>query len=218
MNSVAVFTAIYGGYDTLHELPAQDVPVDTAICVTDDPTLRSGTWDVLHEPRPDVHPNRAAKRPKFLPWTYADTTHSIWVDASFRVTSPSFVSGLLTYARPLAQFRHQDRDCIYEEAAYSLGWSKYSGEPLAEQTARYRRAGHPERWGLWTTGVQAREHTPHVRELGERWAAEVDAWSFQDQVSQAPILRDVGFRPVELPGCYWTGQNPWVAWEGSPNH
>lgn len=214
---VAVLTAIYDSYDSLKELPAQDVEVD-AICVTDDPDLTSDTWRVLYEPRPGVHPNRAAKPPKCCPWRYTNATFTVWVDASFQVQSSSFVSDMFELADPVAQFVHPDRDCIYDEARFSMGMGKYAGEPLDAQIARYGAEQHPAHWGLWATGVIAMRHTIPVLRAGEAWLAEIDEFSFQDQVSQAPTLRRHGLRPGEIPGGFRGLGNPWLAYEASGRH
>lgn len=212
MSDAAVITAIYGGYDGLKAtLPQAGLDVEWVL-VTDDPAIGDGAqgWQVVHHPCPGVHPNRAAKHPKFRPWEYCAAPASVWIDASFQVISASFVSDVLALASPIAQFTHPQRDCLYDEAAVCLGPGKYGGEPIAEQAASYRAAGHPEHWGLWATGVIARQHDSRTVELGKQWSAEVDRWSFQDQVSQPYVLRAAGLRPVSLPGNHWV--NPWVRW------
>ncbi len=212
-----ILTAITDGFDTLKDLPEQDVDVE-AICVTDNPDLTSGTWKVVYEPRSDVHPCRAAKRPKMCPWLYSDATSSVWVDASMRITSHRFVSDLLDLAEPVAQFKHPDRNCLYDEGRYSLTLGKYANEPLIEQMLRYREEGHPDHWGLWCAGVIARHHTPQVVAMNEAWLHECEHWSFQDQVSEPALLRRHRLRPRTLPGVYWKGQNPWLGFEGSARH
>jgi hypothetical protein len=218
MSDAAVITAIYDGYDDLKPAVHQ-VGLDVEwILVTDDPTVPEDVlgWHVICEPRPGIHPNRAAKRPKFLPWEYTDAPASVWVDGSYRVTSPALAAEVLATADPLTQFIHPYRGCAYAEAEYSLTLEKYSGEPLAAQAACYREAGFPEQWGLWTTPLIGRQHTAEVRQFGELWLAEVDRWSFQDQVSEPYVLHSLGLRPALLPGDHWF--NPWVKWEGSARH
>lgn len=218
--SIAVITAVYDAYDTLKPtMPQRDVDVDW-VFVTDDPAYRTVHralgWRVVYEPRPGVHPNRAAKRPKFLPWQYTDALGSVWVDASFRIRSDTFVSDVIGYANPIAQFVHPWRDCIYTEATESTLLGKYHGEPVARQAGRYRQQGHPENWGLWATGVIARWHDPATRNLGIAWLDETDHESFQDQISQPYVLRRTGLRPASLPGDHLT--NDWLTYEGSGRH
>jgi hypothetical protein len=215
--NAAILTSIYGQYDSLKPAMPQIGAEVEWIVVTDDPDLDPGLgWRVVVEPRPDLHPNRAAKAPKMLPWRYTDAPCSVWVDASFLVTSPTFVADVLALADPLAQFVHPWRDCVYAEAAASVGLPKYDGEPVLEQTAASYRAGHPPHFGLWATGVIARRHTPQVVQLGHRWLQECHRWSFQDQLSEPVVLREVGLRPASLPGTHL--DNAWLAYQGSVRH
>lgn len=222
MSQVAIVTAIYDSYDALKPvLPQAGVDVEW-ICVHDgeppDAEAAQG-WTLVYEPRPGVHPNRAAKHPKYEPWRYTDADVSLWVDASFRVVSAQAVieaTARLTDEEPIGQFVHPWRNCLFAEATESAGLAKYAGEPVLEQADHYSEMGHPESWGLWATGVIARRHTAAVRELGLRWLAETYEWSFQDQISQPFVLREVGLRPASLPGSHLA--TPWLAYEGSARH
>lgn len=223
MSDVAILTAVYDGYDALKPVLAQrGVDVDW-VFVTDDPELGAQEallgWRVVYEPRPGVHPNRAAKYPKYWPWRYTAAPASLWVDASFRIVSETFAAdalGQLTDEAPIAQFAHPWRDCIYAEAEASAPLAKYDGEPVLKQAEHYRAAGHPEGWGLWATGIIGRRHTSTVRELGDLWGAETDRWSFQDQISEPYALRQTGLRPTGFPGNHLA--TPWLVYEGSGRH
>lgn len=220
MADVAIITAITDGYDTLKPVfPQQGLDVEW-VCVTDGAPLpdadAAAGWTMICEPRHGRDANRAAKRPKFTPWEYTTAPASIWVDASFRVTSDKFAVEALTFADPIAQFLHPWRDCLYAEAATSAALPKYDGEPLTKQADYYRARGHPEHWGLWAAGVIGRRHTAEVRQLGVAWAHEVNVWSFQDQVSQPYVLREAGLWPSPLPGSHLA--NAWLKYEGSGRH
>jgi TOD1/MUCI70, glycosyltransferase-like domain len=214
----AIITAVYGGYDDIKPVLPQDGLDCEHVLVTDDPDIPDGYlgWLVAREARPGVPPVRAAKRPKFRPWEYTAAPASVWVDGSVRVTSPSFAAEALAAACPLAQFGHPDRDCIYAEAAVSAALPRYSGEPVLAQAEHYRSGGHPERWGLWAATVIARQHVREVILMGGWWARETERWSYQDQVSEPWILRNLGLRPAVLPGYY--RDNQWLRLEASGKH
>lgn len=218
---IAIISALYDAYDELHAICPQDgVEIDWVL-VTDDAALASGAvdrkgWRVVYEPRPDLHPNRAAKRPKILPWCYTAAEQSVWIDASFSVLSPTFAAEALACAHPVAQFTHPWRDCIYDEADLTMTLPKYDGEPIAAQVAHYRAQGHPAHWGLWATGVIARHHTQGVKAFGYRWLADCLQWSYQDQLSHPPALRTVGLRPESFPGTYL--DHPWLEHRPSVRH
>lgn len=222
---LTIITAIYDGYDTLKPtLEQHGVDVDW-VCVTDNAPADANGWRIIVEPRPGQHPNVAAKRPKMLPWEYAwfedPPPKSLWVDASFRVNSHHLardVCELLDWW-PIYQFEHPWRDCVYDEAAASVELDKYAHQRtiIEAQMAQYRTLGHPEHWGLWATGVIARDHRDEdVRRFGARWLRACQEWSYQDQVSEAFFLRSTSLRPRALTGNHF--QNPWLVYEGSARH
>jgi hypothetical protein len=213
---VAILTAVYDGYDTVKPVLAQaGLEVDWVLVTDREPDDARG-WRVVVEPRPDVPPNRAAKAPKFEPWKYTDAPASIWVDASFRVTSPDFAKAVLEYATPIAQFVHPWRGCLYEEAVEIAALGMDPEGAAAWQTKRYRDAGHPTGWGLWASGVIARRHSAAVKRMGAAWAQEVGSGSARDQVSQPFVLRQAKLKPTALPGTHLA--NAWLKYEGSGRH
>lgn len=245
MITATVLTALMDEYDTLKPICHQDGAAVDWLCLTDSKTIRDEAeihtgidtgngvyvqglkhptgWQILYYDRPaDEHPNRAAKRPKMHPGMYTGNGASVWIDASFRVLSPRFVVDTVTVAAEslhgIAQFRHPWRDCLYDEAATSGTLPKYVDERvhLARQTAAYAEAGMPRSWGLWATGVIARVHTRDVLDWGRAWGRQIDAYSYQDQVSHPYSLWRAGLRPVGLTGDHF--HNAWLAYEGSARH
>lgn len=215
MKDIAIITSIYGDYDTLKPVLPQSREVDW-ICVTDRDRESNG-WRLIIRPKPPgVSDNLAAKAAKMQPWNFTQCRRSIWLDASFDVSSADMAAQLMARAHPIAQFAHPDRDCVYEEGEFSLTMAKYSHLPIRQQLACYRADGHPEHWGLWACGIIARDHTDSVRALGECWLKECAYWGIQDQISQAPMLRELNMRPVSIPGSVYA--NPWTEYMGSAKH
>jgi len=224
--TVTIITSVTDGYDTLKRtLPQIGVSVEW-IAVTDGREEREPDhgWTVF--PVNDTywgeedlsHPNRIAKIVKCKPYLYASSPYTIWIDASYRVTSPLFAFEAIGFANPIAQFVHPWRSCIFEEAAASVNLPRYEGqaEKIREQSAEYSQIGHPPNWGLWATGVIVRKYTSEVQEMGLQWLREIRRHSYQDQVSQPVSLRMCDLRPNPLPGNHI--QNPWLKYEGSARH
>ena len=220
--TIAIITATYDNYDTLKPILDQSVDVEW-ICVTDNPHLidegEEKGWNVFYEPRPHLHPNRAAKTPKCLPWLYTNCDASIWIDASYQVISQNFAEDVMSYADPIAQFKHPWRDCVYAEAQESLKLDKYAAqlEDIKDQAWDLRNIhGHPHHWGLWATGVIARHHTPVVIKAGFDWLSEIYRYSYQDQLSHPWACRNNDIRPIDLPGTHLA--NDWLSYQGSGRH
>jgi hypothetical protein len=196
MSEVAIYTALFGGYDRLLEQSPNDA-VDF-ICFTDDPELRSRTWEVrLVEP--EEQGTRAARKLKTSPdLLLPDHEWTIWVDARLSIRSEAFVPTLLATAEPsgMALMAHRQRDCLYDEAVevYAKGFDQRP--QLFDQVRRYRRAGFPRHHGLFSTMVVARRtDAPRVQALDRRWWEEIDAGSVRDQVSLPFVAWELGFEP-----------------------
>jgi hypothetical protein len=243
--TATVLTSIMDSYDTLKPIcPQVGVEVDW-VCLTDSVKIRDEAeiytnedagrgvyvqglkhptgWQIIYYARGAYeHPNRAAKRPKIYPGMYTGSPASVWVDASFRVLSPRFVIDTITIAGEsadgIAQFKHPWRDDYRDEADASLMLPKYADEQglIRRQADAYDHAGMPRHWGLWATGVIARIHTRPVLEFGRMWGKQIDAYSYQDQISHPYTLWRHGLRPVDLPGDHF--HNAWLAYEGSGRH
>jgi len=178
----ALVSSVYGGYDHVHDLP-DDHGFDDAVLVTDRPTAARG-WRVLVLPS-GLHPRRAAKAAKCRPWWFTEEPASLWLDGAFEV-GPGLrqaVDEHLADADLVAWAHPSGRTDAYQEARFCFDIPKYRGEPLAGQIAAYEQAGLPRGSGLWEVGMLARRHTPAIRGHGHRWAAEIERWSIQDQVS-----------------------------------
>lgn len=200
---LAIYTAVYGGYDTLPAAVEQDVDVDW-ICFTDDPELQVDGWRVELAQGRYEHPRMSAKWFKARPdlalpgyrWT-------IWIDANMQVDSPAFAREARALAPSgLGVFRHPQRSCIYREARASARTApgKYTDQPLLEQVESYRAEGFPARSGLFALGTIARDRdVQQVRDLGAMWLHECERWSYQDQLSFPVVAWRLGLRPSVFP-------------------
>jgi hypothetical protein len=226
--TVAIITSVTDAYDTLKVITPQIGVNAEYIAVTDGTEYAEPGhgWEIRHfddfDRRPTAedlaHPNRLAKVPKCLPWEITEAPNSIWVDASYRVFSPVFALDALKCARPISQFIHPWRDCVYDEGRASLALGKYADqrETISDQMNEYQEIGHPPHWGLWATGVIVRQHTHDVRMACHGWLRDIRRYSYQDQVSEPVSLRFADLRPSPLPGDHIT--NPWLKYEGSARH
>jgi len=190
--TVALVTAVFGGYDPIHALPAGH-GFDDAVCVTDRPMDVPDGWRVVVEPEA-ADGRLAAKRPKMMPWLYTECEAAVWLDASFEV-----VGDLSSWVRPLLD-RHEllvwqhpeGRVCVEQEAAVCWFFPKYQQFPLLAQVESYLEDGMPREWGLFAAGMVGWRFCDRVKEFGARWLREQTRWSPQDQLSLPYLLWDSG--------------------------
>jgi len=223
--NVAIITSATDGYDTLKRGVDQFGANVEWIAVTDGTEVveDGAPWEIM-SPEPFAtdadmtHPNRLAKIAKCMPWHFTDAPYVIWIDASYRVTSPLFAVQAVNIAQPLAQFVHPWRECVYTEATASRELLRYADqkEVIKAQVNEYEEIGHPANWGLWATGVIVRKRTTDTEFFGQQWLSEIRRWSYQDQLSEPVVLRMCDLRPAPLPGDHIT--NPWLKYEGSARH
>ncbi|HWD45899.1 MAG TPA: hypothetical protein VHM23_19675 [Actinomycetota bacterium] len=203
---VAVLSSLYGDFDQVMAPVAQTVDADWIL--VSDRDHNCWPWKVVVEPRSQLHPRLAAKVAKCRPDLYATADAYVWVDAGLRIGAPDFLAwcldtlGDLSVVK-LAQVPHPQRTSIADEAQVSSGIAKYAGLPVVEQARHYLEGGFPDGWGLWATGLIAYRNGPWLGRFGNAWLAEQVRWTYQDQLSQAPLLYDAGLRPVDLDGGLW---------------
>lgn len=197
----AVYTAIAGDYNELRDHPQVDDDLDWIAFVTHPQKYEHSNWDV----RPlfsygEENPRRQAKWYKVQSLLeMAEYDRTLWIDGSCEILQPSTVHIMLHMEVPIALYAHPDRDCLYQEAGFSLGMRKYRDEPIREQAQYYiDEYDHPESWGCWFTGVLLRNRCPEVERIERSWWYEIDRWSYQDQVSLPVVFRNLGVKPSSL--------------------
>jgi hypothetical protein len=219
MNTVAIYTAIFGSFDWLKTHP--DIPGVDFVAFTDDESLTAREdWRVITVP-PSNNPRLTAKYPKIVgpqspPLDSYEAT--IWIDGSMEILTPAFGEAFADLGPDdLALFRAEHGDCIHEEARRSIGWDKYDGQPIREQVEYYRSLGYPDHAGLWPCAVIGRAKSTRVDALMSDWMGEIERWSLQDQISLPFVLWQHGFTPHEWPhyppgndGCRHPVENPWL--------
>ncbi|HVQ38571.1 MAG TPA: glycosyltransferase domain-containing protein [Pyrinomonadaceae bacterium] len=225
---VAIYTAIYGGYDNLKAQPAQTLDCDF-ICFTDDAQLTPvSPWRVVHscpEETADLHPRLQSRYPKQMAHRFfrgrsrrkdgrlfEDLRRSptydycIWIDASAQILKNDFAEFLISHVGQfgIAMLRHPDRDCIFDEVLACINLRNLKGLPLSEQVEHYRRQGYPEHNGLFAGGLIVRDlQAGRLKSINSQWWKENLRWSSRDQLSLPYLLWKNGYGIDEIPLNLW---------------
>ena len=197
---MCVFTVLLGAYEQLNEqfvAPESEIPF---ICFTDDPALRSGTWQMrLVSPLFGMDPIRSQRDLKLRPHIHLpDYDFSIYIDNSVLLTKPP--EWILERYRPASGFclpRHSFQESVLDEFLEVVKRGLDDQGRVFEQLNHYTLT-HPqvlEEKPYWT-GILLRNHTAHtVRAVMDIWSANVHRYSRRDQLSVNAALSQVGLIP-----------------------
>jgi hypothetical protein len=214
-NTKVVYTAITAGYDTLKAPMLVDDSLDY-IVFTDDSSLTTvRPWQPVLIDRRERNPRITAKWYKIHPHLCLDSYESsLWIDGSCEIVgSLSSLMAEVLDQTSIAQFRHPDRSCIYDEAAVVKTWDYERPGIVDLQMACYQERGYPRNNGLFISGaIFRRHHEPPIRQAMHDWWRQIQLFSQRDQLSGGYILWKHDIHCGEIPGEQF--HNPWFKWHG----
>lgn len=198
-----VYTALIGGYEALNEQPMA-VGSDMAfVCFTDNPHLRSQTWQIRPvRPLFELDPIRSQRVIKLRPHQYlADYNQSLYIDNALVLDQPPevlFGQANLETGFSLAPHPHRNKviDEFWEVAQLGLDDTSRVFEQLNHYAALRPEVlqGKP-----FTANLMLRDHrNPKLVEAMETWLAHILRFSRRDQLSLSFALDSVGLRPHSL--------------------
>ena len=199
-----VYSAIYNGYDNLLEQPDWDGV--RYVCYTDDESLTSDQWEIRYEPLRYSHGRLNSFWWKCHP---PFDEPCLWLDGSIQLRQQLFLREILELLADadLCAIPHIERDCIYDEAIFSMWADKYTALDLGRQIDHYRRSGWPPHAGLWQVGILGWAATTKARQLGAAWFAHAELFTHQTQVSLPPLIDDYDATIADIPGGFWNNPN-----------
>jgi hypothetical protein len=198
-----VYTALVGNYERLNEQPMAIGSGVPFICFTDDPNLRSESWEIRQISCVLQHdPARSQREIKLRPHKYLpDFEASLYIDNNVLLTAPpAAVFEKYFPASGLALPGHSFRQSVADEfvAVYNIGLDE--PRKFVEQLDHYL-SSWPEIldakpfWG----GIQLRDHRGEpARAVLERWLTHVLRYSRRDQLSINFVAHELGFEPERI--------------------
>ena len=195
-----VYTTLIGGYEELNEQPIVSSSNLPFICLTDDPDLRSETWDCRWvQPLFPQDPIRSQRELKLRPHIHLpEFASSVYIDNSIvlkkppeellRLAGPNF-----DFCLPLHSFRETLLDEFMEVATLALDDASRIFEQLNHYLLTYPDAlGERPFW----TGMMVRDHrSDRVRSMLEIWTSHVMRYSRRDQLSVNVAFQTAELRP-----------------------
>lgn len=185
---IAVYTAVFGGYDTM--CVSQCLNDNTDYFYLSDIKPRELPeyyhWIDAGNIIPD-YITSPIKRNRFIkmhPHLFLKNyTYSIYIDGNVRIKSD--LSNFLTKSRTgISVFMHPMRECIYYEALSIVNFKRVDVEDVCKQMNKYFEEGMPYRYGLAEMPVIVREHMKkECMDVMATWWKEFNSESQRDQLS-----------------------------------
>lgn len=205
---VAVYTAIFGDYDTLAPVQFPDVP---HYCFTDTPQGADGWQEIIVPASHDGGKLDAlAYKTEVHRWLGHDVV--IWQDGCGLLKQHPRKIAKLLGSNDIAAFAHPSRDCVYQEANAVVELGKAPGDVVSKQARHLRQRGYPERGGLHATGLVVRRQTQAVKKFNQEWWDHCRAFSSRDQLSFDCALWKQWLDIAAIPGNLWN--NPYIDFRG----
>ena len=216
-NNIIIYTAIFNKYDTLRK-PPQCNGCDF-VCFTDDPNMKSDTYDIRVAEETFSDPTRNARMYKILPHKFfAEYKYSIWLDGSrkFRKNfNPQEVIEKYLRENKIAAFEHSERNCVYDEFDVCIDQKRDDAQLMLQQKEKYMKKSYPKENGLVDSAFLIREHNnPQIIMFDEKWWEELSNFSRRDQLSFNYAAHKTGTTYTEIKGSifnnkyfYYTGHN-----------
>lgn len=202
--TIEVITSITGNKDFL--IDDQVRGNARFICYTDNPNLKSTTWEIRPAYDRFVDPRRNSRIHKILIHKYSDADITIWIDGNIKlVVPPEQIVEQYLQNYDLAMFKHGARNCIYDEAieVAKLGLDK--PETIIEQAKFYEDNGFAKQKGLLQGFFIVRRNNKKTQDLNEAWWADFSRFCRRDQISLMPAIDKSGVRYNTIP-------EKWVQW------
>ena len=200
MTQLTVYSSIVGGKDSFVEEQVKGKA--TWLMFTDTP-VQSTVWEVRKAYDRFKDNRRNSRVPKILSHQFIDTEYSIYIDGNISLLKPpELLVNRYLKDHDIALFKHNLRDCIYNEALKCAKAGLDDPEVIIEQVSAYEKKGYGKNKGLCECGVMLRRNSAKLREFENTWWSEYTRHSVRDQISFMYAVDSVGIR-VNMIDMQW---------------
>jgi hypothetical protein len=190
MPKYVVYTAIFNNYDTLKEPLCKSSEIDY-VCFTDNYKLKSKIWRIIYYNNTKLSASLNNRYLKILgPYNeLKDYDYSIYIDGSILIKKDLSILFLKNIENPLVNFKHPQRNCLYDEIEQCLVERRGNIQGLYRQALYYLKMEMPYNYQLSDNKVFLRNHhSDIIRKVMFEWWEEVQRFSGRDQVCLPYIL------------------------------
>jgi hypothetical protein len=182
-----VYTALFGSYESLVEQPLSAQSSCDFLCFTDDPTLTSQTWKIVHtEPSIPLDPVRSARHIKIVGHDALEGyQESLWIDNRIVLKkSPESLLRKWLHSNDIALISHSGRASVRAEFAAVLHWHLDDPARVREQLSVMEAIAPTvlDEVPYWSA-IIARRNSARVNSAMRIWMDFVLRYSRRDQLS-----------------------------------
>lgn len=201
---IAVYTVVFGKYDTIQEPYYQPSNIDYYLITDLDVDLSDSLWkkkDIFEfaddlKNMSNVEKNRYFKMNPFD--VFAEYEYSIYIDGNIQV-----ISDLTEYIYRVgncgfAAHMHSSRDCVYEESKAVLFAKKETQEHMDKHMGHLHEENFPEHYGMLECNVLVRRKCDCCKQLMRDWWQEFMTYSKRDQISIPYVLYKNGISIADV--------------------
>ena len=199
-----VVTTLIGGYEALNEQPVAATSKLRFICLTDNPALRSNSWDMrVVEPLFPADPVRSQRHLKLMAHEYLpEFDRSLYIDnAVLLKAEPEEILEHCLGESGFAACAHSYRDTVLDEFLCVAQLDLDDRSRIFEQLNHYAVAYSDalQMRPIWA-GIIMRDHRREdIRRLMKTWRDHVFRYSRRDQLSFSVACRQAGVEVDLLP-------------------
>lgn len=189
---VVIYTVVTGAYDKINDPDYLDDRFEYAI-VTDQ-TVESAVWK--RHPIPDKIKNYSsleqARYIKTHPHEiFSDYDYTIFIDGNVIIKQDIWplINGMIASGKKIAIHKHQNRDCLYDEARAVYAQGRVGLIDVLRQVKHYHKMGMPRHFGLFETNIIIRDNSSvEIMNMMNDWWTEMLNYTKRDQLSFTYVL------------------------------
>ena len=208
---VAVYTSIFGGYDTVLE-PLYVSDLCDYYIITDQDIPEESVWKKIDPhsiPGFDKMDNyHKSKYCKLMPHVlFPEYEYSVWIDGNVQIVADIIpLIDRLDDSHVMGTFKNPLHDCIYTEKNYLIYKNAVNYDAINTQIGMYEKEGFPKHFGMREFSIIVRKHNDKLCEsLMEQWWKQVNTYTMRDQISFPYLLwkNQLSIDYVQLLGENW---------------
>lgn len=210
MKQFAVYTALIGGYDEIHQPLVVDERFDYILFSDEVMSDKVGVWQICKVDYKNADKTRIARYVKTHPEELLpEYKATLWLDSNIQIVAPFVYERVLELYNKgvyVATIKHPSRNCAYDEA-FEVSYSNVYGQLEHDITAlKWCRImyenNYPEQNGLCETNILYRLNDKIVGCVDDLWWQCINDFSKRDQLSfNYSLWKNNVEVKYFLPGC-----------------